>query len=235
MNSKIAVTKCLAGLAIAMALCLSGASPAFAKSYGDYDILKVLKKTDNPPGGSVDLVYVDAIMDDLRTHADSYPTRFDSAADQAKAKRDVLGLIGILDVLAKAPDVHVNVLIRLGVLGHIGYNLEIPDIGSSAQLYFAKALTLQPEHPLANYRMGLFLAQSNQMPMAVNFFENAKRLGYKSALYSLGLAYMSLKQTDKALENLTAYQALYPNDPNVPKFIKAIKQGNVSTVELGKP
>jgi predicted Zn-dependent protease len=59
--------------------------------------------------------------------------------------------------------------------------------------------------------------------------------GYKSALYSLGLAYMSFKQTDKALENLTAYQVLYSNDPNTALFIEAIKQGNGSTAELGKP
>jgi tetratricopeptide (TPR) repeat protein len=209
-------------------LCLAAASALHARPYGDYELGRILEKNETGQGGRLNVGYINTIMEDLRTHAESYPTHFDTPNDQVRARRDVLQLTGLLEILGQDANAPIDILLRLGVLGHMGYNLEMPRMGDVAKTYFAKALQAQPDHSFANYRMGLFLAQANQLPQALPFLEKAKRLGYKAALYSLGMTYLSLQDTAKALENLNAYQALYPQDQRTAQIIQAIQQGKVS-------
>jgi tetratricopeptide (TPR) repeat protein len=221
-------------LALTVMLCWLSAATVHAKPYGAYEPSKIVQKNASGPGGSLDMGYVDTMLQDLRTHAESYPTQFDNEDDKARARRDLIALLGMLEVIGKEPNAPIDIWLRLGILGHMGYNLEIPRTGDAALFYITKVLDAQPKHPMGNYRMGLFLAQSNRLSQAVNFLENAKSLGYSSALYSLGLTYLSLKDNAKALENLSAYQSLYPNDHRTAQLIEAIKQGNVHTNETVK-
>jgi hypothetical protein len=227
--------KNLKRLALIAVLGLLSTTIVHAKPYGTYEPNSIVKKNASGPGGSLDMAYVDTMLQDLRSHAESYPTQFDNEDDKTRARRDLATLLSMLEVIGKEPNAPIDIWLRLGILGQIGYNLEIPRTGDAALFYFAKVLDAQPKHPMGNYRMGLFLVQSNRLPQAVNFLENAKSLGYSSALYSLGLTYLSLKDNAKALENLHAYQSLYPNDQNTAQVIEAIKQGKVTIHQTAKP
>jgi TPR repeat protein len=212
-----------------------GSPTAQAKPYGNYEPTKIIKKSESGSGGSLDLLYADTILQDLRSHAESYPTQFDNDQDKARASRDLTSLLGMLEVIGKEPNAPIDIWLRLGILGHIGYNLDIPQTGNAALYYFGKVLEAQPKHPMGNYRMGLFLAQSNRLPQSVKFLEAAKSLGYSSAFYTLGMIYVSMKDNTKALENLSAYQSLFPGDKNAAQLIEAIKQGKVTINDGAKP
>ena len=89
-----------------------------AIEYGHYD-LKRLAQQNAPPakGATLDMVYLDNLLTDLRQHAGNYPPRFDSPADAQRAQRDATTLMGMLGAAFSSGQTSPDMLLRMGVLG----------------------------------------------------------------------------------------------------------------------
>jgi hypothetical protein len=75
---------------------------AFSKEYGHYDVGRVLSvagaSTPNPQV-TVNVAYLNQILDDLGSHAGTWPPQFDSAEDRHRAEHDVTALSNMLDTI----------------------------------------------------------------------------------------------------------------------------------------
>jgi hypothetical protein len=164
---------CLRSIIALIAACCMLADTLQAKPYGEYDVRQIVKRNDvGQP--IIDLAYVDVILSDLRSKAENYPVQFDSESDQSRARRDTGMLMGMLSIIGKEPGAPFEICLRLGLIGQIGYNLQMPGMDDAAQFYFSKALSQQPKHAQANFQFGLYLVQSNRASQAISYLETAK-------------------------------------------------------------
>jgi tetratricopeptide (TPR) repeat protein len=208
---------------------------AQAKEYGHYDIGSVVTVAEAVPGkpsATVNIAYFVQIMNDLGSHAGTYPPNFDSIDDRHRAEYDVSALSNVLDAIAD--NFHdKSMLLRLALLHSVGNNLDIPDSGQKAIAVFDKVLELWPNDPQANYRYGLFLAGTDKYHgNAIPFLEKAKSLGVRDADYPLGITYMSLGEKAKAMENLKSYTTRVPGDENAARVLDAVTHDQVDFKQL---
>lgn len=205
------------------------ANASYAEMYGNYDVKKILIVTETESGQKkgVDLRYLDSIINDLGKHASVYPPRFDNAADLQRAKADARSLSGVLDILVDTPTASTDLLKRSSLINSIGFMLDIPGSADKADRDFRNLLNQMPDDTFANYRYGVFLADSNQGSKALPYLEKSAKAGVKQAYYSLGMAYLSQQNTELAVKNLEIYKGLMPNNGQIEGLLDAIKSGNV--------
>ena len=221
----------------AVAVCLAGAmllpGHALAKEYGHYDIKLVLVPAASPgTGARLDVGYLDRMMRDIGQHASKYPPHFDSAQDQQRAQRDVGSLMGMLDAgfgTAAPPEL----LLRMGILGSFGHNLQIPNGAVYAQARFTKLLEAHPADPMANYHYRQLLSGTGRVNEALPYLTKAKDKGVVPALYALGMVHLAQGDKAKAIEMLSAYQQAQPADQSVGKLIQGIRDGKVEVKQVG--
>lgn len=201
-----------------------------AAEYGRHD-LKRLVQPKAPPatGATLDLAFLDKVLADLRQHAGNYPPHFDAPADAQRAQRDATALMGMLNAMFSTAALPSDMLLRLGVLGAVAHNLDAPGGAAFAQSYFEKLLKTKPDHAAGNYHYGTFLASTGRPKEALPYLLQAKAQGVTPALYGLGMSYLTLGDTAKALENLQAYQKAEPKDSSIGKLIEAIQSGRIET------
>ena len=221
----------LAAIFAACTLLLPG--QALAKEYGQYD-LKLLLGASPPPGkgGTFNVAYLDRVLQDLGQHAANYPPQFDSARDQQRAQRDVGFLMGMLDA-GFGNTAPPELLLRMGVLGVYGHNLQVPNAAAYAQARFTMLLEHNPEHAAGNYQFGQFLAASGRSKEAMPYLMRAKDKGVVPASYTLGMVYLGLGDKPRAIEMLTAYQRAEPTNGSVGKLIQAIREGKMEVKRVG--
>jgi len=215
-------------------LCMTNMS-VYAKEYGHYAIQDIIGVSENSNGqhfASLDAHFFDAILSDLELHAGSFPPHFDSSSDRSRAEQDVSQIVHLLEPLSDRISDNPEVLLRLGLLSSIGHNLDLPGSGERAALAFAKLVALRPNDPNANYQYGVFLAGSTKVANAIPFLEKAKSLGVVSADYPLGIAYATLGNKTKALDNLDSYAKRVPTDANAAKLIDAVRAGNIQNKQV---
>ncbi|OGB29122.1 MAG: hypothetical protein A3F78_15155 [Burkholderiales bacterium RIFCSPLOWO2_12_FULL_61_40] len=71
-----------------------------ALEYGSYDLKRLLQPKAAPAtGATLDLVFWDNILADLRQHVGNYPPNSDSPADAQRARRDATALMGMLNAM----------------------------------------------------------------------------------------------------------------------------------------
>ena len=223
--------------AVAMAACLACATllpgHALAKEYGQYDVKLILVPAASPgTGGRLDIGYLDRMMQDIGQHASNYPPRFDSPQDEQRAQRDVGSLMGMLAAgfgTAAPPEL----LLRMGILGSFGHNLQIPNAAGYAQARFIKLLEANPADPMANYHYGQLLSGTGRVKEALPYLTKAKDKGVVPALYALGMVHLARGDKAKAIEMLTAYQQAQPADQSVGKLIQGIRDGKVEVKQVG--
>ncbi len=221
----------------AVAACMAGAmllpGQALAKEYGHYDFKLVLVPAASPgTAGRLDVGYLDRMMRDVGQHASNYPPHFDSAQDQQRAQRDVGSLMGMLDAgfgTAAPPEL----LLRMGILGSFGHNLQIPNAAAYAQARFIKLLQAKPGDAMANYHYGQLLSGTGRVTEALPYLTKAKDKGVVPALYALGMAHLAQGDKAKAIEMLSAYQQAQPADQSVGKLIQGISGGKVEAKQVG--
>ena len=217
---------------MALAICLP--VRVMAAPYGSYDLRQLLVPAPaGGTGGTFSRRYLDAMLDDIAQHAANYPPQFDSAADRQRAQRDVTNLMGMLDTAFGATGAPPEILLRMGILGAAGHNLDIPNAAAYAEARFGKLLSASPEHPLANYHYGQLLAGSGRLKEAMPYLFKARDKGVVPASYTLGIAHLGLGDQQKALVYLGEYQKVQPADPNVGKLILAIREGKVEIRKTG--
>lgn len=202
-------------------------SIAHGKEYGIHDPKQMLTVSESATGKKygIDLPYLDQMLTDLALHAKNFPPQFDSDQEKQRAVKDIKTLSGMLDVMVAGPNPPPELLWRAGFLNSMGHNLDIPGSAEKTSAIFLKLLAASPSDPRGNYMYGVFLAVSGKPKESIPYLEKATALGVVDATYSLGVAYLSLGDPEKALVNLDIYQKQRPNDENVIKLIGAIRKG----------
>ena len=198
-----------------------------AHEYGYYQLAKLVSLTETNHSVTVNLLYFSQLLDDLERHAGSYPPKFEFADDRQRAEHDVIAVSKMLDPLIDNPSTSPPLLLRLGVLHAIAFNLDVPDSFQKAGSAFNKLLSLIPDDPQANYRYGSFLAATTRKGEGIPFLEKAKSLGVVNADYWLGSSYALVGNKAKAIENLDAYTRRTPSDANAAKLLEAIRADKV--------
>ena len=173
---------------------------------------------------SLDIRYLDKMVEDIAIHAGNYPVQFDSAADRTRAVADLILLSGMLEIVVNGPTPDGGLLLRYARLNRFGHNLDIPGATDKAEGSFKRLLAGQPDNPDANYEYGLFLASSGQAALAIGYLEKAISLGVSEASYALGMSYLALGDRQKAIVQLQEYQRYHPKDGNVDKLLAALGQ-----------
>lgn len=207
-----------------------------AQEYGHYDIKQIVTVNRSDSGQNsltISFVHLDQLINDLQSHASSYPPRFDSPDDLRRARADVKALSAILDIALKSPSPSQRLLLRAAVLNSVGHNLDVPGTGQSAMAAFTALMRQVPDDPRANFLYGKFLFDAGRPADAIPVLEKAKSLGIANADFFLGLAYGATGNKDKALENLERYAKREPNDTNAAKIIDAIRNGHVQVKKVG--
>ena len=206
-----------------------GASPVQAGEYGSYDPKRIFVSSGTAAGQghSLDMAYLDRMLNDLGAHARNYPPRFDTPQDRERAVRDVKMLSGLLDILLEGPNPHPELLSRAGFLNGIGHNLDIAGSAQKSDAAFRKLLAAVPDDPRGNYMFGTFLAGAGKQKEALPYLEKALAVGVTDAAYGLGMVHLTLGDKGRALEYLQAYKKHNPNDGNVDTLIEAIRNGKV--------
>jgi tetratricopeptide (TPR) repeat protein len=103
---------------------------------------------------------------------------------------------------------------------------------ASAKDYFDRALRLAPEDEIAAYNVAEILFSAQKVDEAIGYYETALRIkkDWSKPVFKLGLAHLNKGDYDKALDYLTRFVEMDPENPNVPQArnmiiaIKAIKR-----------
>ncbi len=224
----------VAHFTIAVALALLFASTGWTKAYGNYDARQLLVPASKPgAGGSLDLAYFDRMLSDLSEHAGSYPPQFDSPTDMQRAQRDAHHLIGMFDV-AFGPSPPNGLLLRMGLLGSVGHNLDVPQAAAFAQANFQRLLRTNAEDAMGNYHYGSFLAASARPREALPYLHKARDKGVIPALYAIGMTQLSLGNKSSALSALNEYLKRNPSDQRVRMLADAIRDGKLDSKKEAK-
>lgn len=199
---------------------------AYAVPYGNYNLEKIPQKKEEPSGTkySLDINYLDTILQDLMQHAFQYPAKFDSAEEKKRATLDTLGLISMLNIyINNTPNPHFYILGRGALVNHIGYTLNIPDSDKRATELYQRLLKSKPDDQESNYFYGVFLLSSGKCKQSVNYFDKAIKGGYIYAQLIQGVAYISCGDKKNALRALNAYREKRPDDEKANYLINAIE------------
>lgn len=106
---------------------------------------------------TVDLHYLDRIIDDLSAHTAGYPPAFDSPDELDRARSNVKALSDMLNTFGTGPSANAQLLLRIGVSNSIGHNLDIPGTAARAVAAFTTLLQQSPDDARTNYYYGRFL------------------------------------------------------------------------------
>jgi hypothetical protein len=230
---QIVFPKKLAALAFAVLLALSGAG-AQAADYGRYDLTQLVQKNAPPAkGATLNLVLVDQVLSALQQHAGNYPPKFDSPSDAQRAKADATKLMGMLGAVFSAGSAPPEMLLRMGMLGTVSHNMDVPGGAAYAQTHFERLLKVDPAHAGGNFQYGTFLGNTGRAKEALPYLVKAKDKGVIPALYAIGMSHLMLGEKALALENLQAYQKALPGDAAVGKLIEAVQSGKAEVKKAG--
>ena len=214
-------------------LALSGAS-ARAADYGRYDLTQLVSQNAPPAkGATLNIALVDQVLSALQQHVGNYPPKFDSPADMQRAKADAGKLMGMLSAVFSAGSAPPDMLLRMGMLGAVSHNMDIPGGAAYAQTHFERLLKTDSAHAAANFQYGTFLGNTGRSKEALPYLVKAKDKGVIPALYAIGLSHLMLGDQALALENLQAYQKAVPGDASVGKLIDAVRVGKVDVKRAG--
>ncbi len=205
------------------------ASTASAKEYGHYDVNLLLQKETTSAGTrySFDVGYLDRMLNDLSSHANNYPPKFDTPQEQQRAIHDVSALSGMLNLLLQEPTPNPEFLLRAAYINSMGHNLDIPEAAEKANRLFQQFLAQATSDPKGNFMYGTFLGNIGKSAEALPYLKKSLSLGVIDANWSLGLTYLMLGDKDNAIRHLEAYKRYRPENEGTDRLIDAIRNGKV--------
>ena len=221
--------------AFALLLLLAiGCTSTQAAEYGRYDLTQLAKQNTPPAkGATLDMALVDRIQTNLQQHAGNYPPQFDSPADAQRAQADAKTLMGMLGAVFSAGSAPPDLLLRMGMLGAVSHNMDVPGGAAFAQTHFERLLKMDSAHAAGNFQYGTFLGNTGRAKEALPYLIKAKNKGVTPALYAIGMSYLMLGDKALALENLQAYQKAVPGDAAAGKLIEAVRAGKIDVKKAG--
>lgn len=134
-------------------------------------------------------------------------------AQENLTKRPLTGLASNLSYTLNSFPNHHRALMAMMKLGFREKAAHVRGATYSVECYMIRGERWRPDDPMVKTIYGLFLLQSGKAKEAIAKFEAARELDTNNANvnYNLGLAYMRLKDYDKALESAhRAYAQGFP-------------------------
>jgi tetratricopeptide (TPR) repeat protein len=161
---------------------------------------------------------LDVEIDDLATYLGGYPPQLKDNAERQSVTakwRRAIKKFGTL--LQQYPD-EAEIMWRMGVLYHMGHNLDIKGAWQQAERHLKRALTVNPQSVDAHMRLGFLYVNTHPRYAAAaeSAFKEALALAKDTSLADahLGLtfAYYYQAQFQDAVREAEAYLALYPDN-----------------------
>jgi tetratricopeptide (TPR) repeat protein len=88
-------------------------------------------------------------------------------------------------------------------------------------------ISIEPNNPTRYFQLGVLLATTNNLPVAIQAFEAAVSLdtNYANARYFLALAYLDSERTEDALSQLRIVEESNPDNETVKVLIEQVTSG----------
>jgi hypothetical protein len=171
---------------------------ANAEPYREYSQseLEALFGLENEKGEYIVELDIPALVEitkQLEQHAVNYPPQFDQESDKKLAVRDAVYLSNVMDILFAGFENDLTLLNLTLRINNVAYNLDVqPEISQNRLKKAADAaFKLEPDSVETHYRLGYFLAATNQIDEALPHLEKASEQGVNNANYTLGMIFIS--------------------------------------------
>ena len=146
--------------------------------------------------------YADKLIGEVWQHAIYYPPKFENEIDKRTAIRNIILLTEEFEKIAADNYMDTNYLWRAAVVNHMGYNLDILGAHERALKLYKKFLKKEPKSAQGYFFYGNLQAESLYVEQAIPIFEKAAMLGEIRAHRSLTLAYVQLRNIEKAKQHV---------------------------------
>lgn len=214
---------------ILTALLFSVFAVAHAKPYPKHDLSKVVTPT------HIDFAIAEQTYRDLSQHASAYPTKFDNAADKARATAEAKELARIYNglfatqIITPDNEHYHQILHRAARVNWMAHNLDVPNSATWADSHYQTLLAQASGQDKARWmgEYGYFLASVGQTNKAVNVLQQAVAQGNTAAKHDLALALLMQNKKDQAVQTLREYIQAYPKDTTAKEMLEAIQAGRV--------
>lgn len=187
--------------------------------------------TVHTPANTAGTVLIDTtLMDEFITvvspNARHYPPSFPNPTAEYLATQNVKHLADWIEPYASAPDASFDVVLRAAKLNGIARNLNVgTEYSVRASNHMQKALRLNPEHPEANFLLGMMISEAGGFNEGKKYLEKAAALGYTEAEQSLAQSDLLTDNKEGALNRLRQLQAQHPDNAQIAEQLRIIEEG----------
>ena len=178
---------------------------------------------------SLDLKVMDATLERIAAHAQSFPPTFSNAAERKQTEQDLKAAIKVLDAAVAQYPNSPELLFRDGYANAMGQHLDIPGCDRQFIKSFEQFLKLKPNDKKGNFLYGGFLAgTATREKDCIPYLSKAIELGEPDAHYALAFFYLTQQNKEQAIHHLTEYAKAYPDEAaGINAKIAAIKEANI--------
>lgn len=174
----------------------------------------------------LDTTLMDELISTISPNARHYPPSFPTPTAEYLATQNIKHLADWIEPYASAPDASFDVVLRAAKLNGMARNLNIgTDYSVRASNHMQKALRLQPEHPEANFLLGMMISEAGGFNEGKKYLDKAASLGYLEAEQSLAQSDLLNDNKDAALVRLQQLQAKYPHNSQIAEQVRIVEEG----------
>lgn len=174
----------------------------------------------------LDTTLMDEFITVVSPNARHYPPSFPNPTAEYLTTQNVKHLADWIEPYANAPDASFDIVLRAAKLNGIARNLNVgTDYSLRASNHMQKALRLNPDHPEANFLLGMMISEAGGFNEGKKYLDKAASLGYIEAEQSLAQADLLNDKKEAALSRLQALQAKHPDNAQIANQIKIIEEG----------
>ncbi|WII94530.1 hypothetical protein LU276_05710 [Moraxella haemolytica] len=174
----------------------------------------------------MDTTLMDEFIATVSPNARHYPPSFPTVTAEYLTTQNVKHLSDWIEPFANASDASFDIVLRAAKLNGIARNLNVgTDYSVRASNHMQKALRLKPNHPEANFLLGMMISEAGGFNEGKKYLDKSVSLGYIEAEQSLAQADLLNDKKDAALSRLKALQAKHPDNAQIANQIKIINEG----------
>ena len=178
--------------------------------------------------GNVSKILTSEYIQSIEPYIQQYPPKFLSKDQELQIRRSAELVVKQIESLAPQSLTDQDILIDLGWILAMAYNLDILSTEDFPREYFQRALTINKENRRGNYLMGMFLASTHKYHWeSIPYLEKALQLGEEDARYTLGLLFVQKGKNKEGIDYLKTYSKKYPDNEHVKNVIKTIEEGKL--------